>query len=61
MMLLRLFNMYVNRRLLIGWHSVSSNYLDGFYFVTLITRERFHNVSLKVFSLSGCVGLFLKF
>ena len=36
-----LFYMNGTRRPLIGWHSVSNNYLDGFCVATLITRERF--------------------
>ena len=31
LMLLGLFHMYSNRKPLIGWHSVCSNYLGGFY------------------------------
>ena len=36
------------RRPLIGWHSVSSNYLDGFCVATVITRERFQYVISEV-------------
>ena len=42
------FYMYGNRTPLIGWHSVSSNYLDGFCAVTLITRERCQYVISEV-------------
>ena len=45
--------MYGNRRPLIGWNSVSSNYLDGFCVVTL--RERFQYVISEVLTYVFCL------
>lgn len=53
-MLLGLFYMYGNRRPLIGWNSVSSNYLDVFCVVTLITRKGFQHVISEVLTYVFC-------